>query len=377
MNRHLKRGLCLVLTLVLLFQTAPVMQVGAQQLTLPEVELGEEILNSDVFYLASTAATLQEGANASYLLRVGRGGAAESESSVLIKISDMTAQYGTDYTVAAQDGAAEVVLPEENFSLLDLFQGTEYEQSELKPEDEAEALLNEDPEAMEEAQRNYAEAFNILADLAGIEGDGETELDEVSQARNLFTGVEGTNQHLTTSGDSMQQLQDVADLMTTLVPGAEIRLTFAPGEKEKFLLITPKDNHEGDGDRTFYLILSDPTGTTTNSAASSCACTIADDEAQTPSVMRFSQDTFTEIRDGMLRVTVEREGALNTNVSVTVRTTGGSAEAGRDYAEVDREMFFPFGIDKQYVDIPVRTDYIENEASPASTAPPRATRAPS
>ena len=82
-----------MLTLVLLFQTAPVMQVGAQQLTLPEVELGEEILNSDVFYLASTAATLQEGANANYLLRVGRGGAAESESSVLIKISDMTAQY--------------------------------------------------------------------------------------------------------------------------------------------------------------------------------------------------------------------------------------------------------------------------------------------
>lgn len=363
MNRTLKRTLCLLLSLVLLCQAAPVMQVDARQLTLPEIALGEEILSSDVFYLASAAATLQEGANTTYLLRVGRGGTAESEASVLIKISDMTAQYGTDYTVAAADGSAEVEIPEENFSLIDLFLDSEYEQSELKPEEEAEGLLENDPEAMEQAQRSYAEAFNVLAEMTGFDGETDTAaLDEVSQARNLFTGVEGTNQHLTTTGDTMQKLQDVADVMTELVPGAGIRLTFAPGESEKFLLITPEDNHEGDGDRTFYLILSDPTGTTTNSAASSCACTIADDEVQTPSVVHFSQDTYSEIADGMLRVTLERESAMNTNVSVTVRTVAGSAQAGRDYAEVDRELFFPFGISSQYIDIPVRTDFIEGEA---------------
>ena len=54
---------------------------------LPEVELGEDVLENDVFYLGSTTGILEENAHAVYLLKVGRGGEAESESTALVKIT--------------------------------------------------------------------------------------------------------------------------------------------------------------------------------------------------------------------------------------------------------------------------------------------------
>ncbi|MBR4700695.1 MAG: S-layer homology domain-containing protein [Oscillospiraceae bacterium] len=359
-----KRTLCLLLSLILLVQVAPVTQVRAQavEVHLPEVQISEEILANDLFYLASTIATLREGANETYLLRVGRGGAAETESSVLLKISDMTACYGKDYTVSLLDGSANVEVPEDNCSLMELLQDQTFEQTELKDEDEAEAILEEDEEGMQVAEQGLVEALNYLADASGLSAlPGATDLDPVQQARNLFTGEEVRSQRVTSSQDMFQQLQNVADVMTSTVPGATLKLTFAPGETEKYLVLTPKDNQTGDGDRTFYLILAETVGTTTNSAASSCAVTIADDEEQAPAVVRFSQETYTEIADGMVTVTVEREGALNKPVTVTVKTVGGTAEASRDYAEVDRELFFPFGITHLDVQIPVRTDYLTGE----------------
>ena len=276
MNKILKRALCLLLSLVLLSQAAPVDQVIAQtvQVALPEVRIEEEILTNDLFYLATTSATLHEGANESYLLHVGRGGSAETESSVLLKISDMTAQYGKDYSVSVLNGSEEVEIPEENFSLMELLQSQSYEQTELKDEEEAEAILENDEEGMQVAEQGLVEALNYLADASGLSAlPGATDLDPVQQARNLFTGEEVRSQRVTSSQDMFQQLQDVADVMTATVPGAKLKLTFAPGETEKYLVLTPIDNEEGDGDRTFYLILAETEGSTTNSAASSCAVT--------------------------------------------------------------------------------------------------------
>ena len=57
-----------------------------------------------MFYLPSTTAALEKGRNASYSLRVGRGGSAKSKSSVL-------------------DGSTEVRVPEDNVSLMDRIAG--------------------------------------------------------------------------------------------------------------------------------------------------------------------------------------------------------------------------------------------------------------
>ena len=194
--------------------------------------------------------------------------------------------------------------------------------------------------------------------------------DPVQQAANLFTGESATAQRLTTEGDMFQDLQAVANVLTNVVVGASVELTFAPGETEKYLEIVPKDNRTGDGDRMFYVILGAPSGTTTNSSASTCAFTIVDDEEQEPAVVSFSDAVYSAAGDSVT-VTVNRSGAMNTVVSAAVKTTGeGTAQAGRDYSEVDTELVFPFGVDHLSVEIPVRTEYLSGEGDFALTLEP-------
>ena len=74
-SRHtLKRLISMVLCLILLVQTTPLIQVAsAQERTnhIPEMELPEEILSSDVFYLTASTAVLNENGG-TYLLRIAR-----------------------------------------------------------------------------------------------------------------------------------------------------------------------------------------------------------------------------------------------------------------------------------------------------------------
>lgn len=150
-----KRIICLLLAAALLICLAPnqIPGVSAEAIPLKEVKLPEDVLANDVFYLASTTAAVQERENGSYLLRVGRGGSAESESSVLVRISDVTASYGRDYTVAVLDGSAEVRVPAYNPSLMDRILGQPFTVTDLKDPEEAEAAIEEDPEAKASAAR--------------------------------------------------------------------------------------------------------------------------------------------------------------------------------------------------------------------------------
>ena len=133
MKQTMKRLLSLVLVAALFVSAVP-MQVFAAEETevyLPEISIGEDILNHDVFYLATQSAAIPENGGGVYLLRVGRGGPADSESSVLVKIADMTAKYGEDYIVRVRDERTKVENPEGNFSLMELMEGSDFEQNAI------------------------------------------------------------------------------------------------------------------------------------------------------------------------------------------------------------------------------------------------------
>ena len=420
MKRTWKKLLSLVLVAALFISLVPAQAIAVQEteVYLPEIELEDDILNSDVFYLATTRADVNEDGHFVYLLRVGRGGNAESESTALVKIADMTAKYGRDYVVRVHDERTEVENPDDNTSLMEMMEGSDFEQGNLGTEEELSEMLENDPEAQKAYREGLEAALEYLEEESGFndkygddnpyseaveemigetaetaesteaeenadpleaeieavpDGDegaipaiengetlaiGDEAVDPVQQAANLFTGENATPQRLTAEGsDMMQDLQSIANVMTNVVVGASVELTFAPGETEKYLEIVPKDNDIGDGNRMFYIILGAPSGTTTNSAASSCAFTIVDDEEQESAVVNFSDAVYSA--DGeSVTVTVERTGAMNTVISTKVKTTGkGTAQAGRDYSEVDAELVFPFGVDHLTLTIPVRTEY--------------------
>lgn len=417
MKHLLKKLLCMVLVVMLFVSTIPTQVYAAEirEERLPEIALGEDILGYDVFYLASATASIEENSRTVYLLRVGRGGPADSESTALVKIADMTAKYGEDYIVRVRDERTKVENPEDNFSLMEMIEGSDFEQQPITDDEEVSRLLQTDPEAQKAYVEGVNTAMEFLEEASGLKdkygdddpyaaalngdkaysvdddaalyegalpanGNGEVitidgkdgkkadeplDFDPVQQAANLFTGQNATAQRLTTESDMFQDLQAIANVMTDVVVGASVELTFKEGETEKFLEIVPKDNKVGDGNRMFYVILGAPSGKTTNSAASTCAFTIVDDEGQEPAVVSFSDASYThEPGAESVTVTVLRSGAINTVISARVTTTGeGTAQAGRDYAEVDSELVFPFGVDHLTLDIPVRTEYLSGEGS--------------
>ena len=121
MKSFLKKLLCASLAICMIVSLAP--PAFAQELTFAEeASLGEEILGSNVFYLASGMAVVPEEAQTGYAVRLGRGGDCAEAASVLVKIADFTARYGTDYTVALlNEGEFETDGTE--FAFVDLMSG--------------------------------------------------------------------------------------------------------------------------------------------------------------------------------------------------------------------------------------------------------------
>ena len=71
----------------------------------------------------------------------------------------------------------------------------------------------------------------------------------------MYTGISGEPQEVTSTTDTFQQIQDMANVITNAVVGATLTVDFAEGESEKYIAIDVIDNGEGDGIRYFYLCL--------------------------------------------------------------------------------------------------------------------------
>lgn len=384
----LKRSISSVLTVSMLLSMiqVPVSAASNKDVYLPENEMEQDILSNDVFYLATASAQLREGAGERYLLRLARGGDASTAAGVTVKISDLTAKYGRDYTISILDSKEKVENPSDNESLLEMMEGEEYTESELVTEADYLSQMEEDDELYQATVDAYNDAIEYIESESGVdvsedpdtentpaaqpeesvEGEnsdvGATEYtDPLQQARSLFTGISGQPQQVTSTTDTFQQIQDMANVITNAVVGATLTVDFAAGEQEKYLVIDVKNNWEGDGTRYFYLMLGAPYGTTTNSAASSCAFTILDDEEQAPSVVELGESSYYAEGD-TLTIEVVRDGALNTIAEAKLTTENGSAQAGRDFSPVEMSVVFPMGIDKRTIEIPIRTDYFVGEA---------------
>lgn len=475
-KQMLKRFVSSVLSVSMLTPMLQAPSYAAAEVRIPEIEIDDGILTSDVFYLTAANAQLEEGSNARYLLRVARGGEADTDAGVTLKIADLTAKYGEDYTISLYGSGTNADSPKSNQSLLERIEGEAYMQSELRTEEEYSQMMEDDPDLREQTAAAIQQAVDYIEQASGLarkqtddserasgsedgaeqeipfadeepsaegdtapqeeqtadgadgpetepsdpteEGDSEAEpsepvekedseadpsdptededseadpsesaeapkekpagategeyaelsdgseeisTDPLQEARRMYTGISDEPQRVTSTMDTMQQIQKIANVVTSAVVGATLTIDFAAGESEKYIAIDVKDNHVGDGDRYFYLMLAEPYGTTTNSAASSCAVTIVDDEKQAPSKIGFSESRYTAEGESVT-VEITRSGALNTIAAAHLTTEAGTAQAGRDFSPVDMDIVFPIGIEHQTVEIPIRTGYIVGSA---------------
>lgn len=359
-----------LLAFALLVQGVSPMQAKAEENDnyLPIATMPEEIEMADTFYVGTTSADLEENAVNPYLLKIGRGGLAVGEASVTLKISDATANYGKDYKICLHDegtfwdGKTEADNPEDNKSLLDMISENEVIEDLQLTEEEQAAAEQENLNALQKGAEEYAEEYADI--LSEEDQEGSNVNNPLAQAKETLTGVTSDRETVTSTKQSMiDVLSDTGNYLTQLVPGATLTVDFEAGEKSKYVEIILVDNNESDGDRTFYVTLSEPSEGMTNSSVSESMFTIKDDEPQEDAVVSFANTEFVaDAGSGSVEVVLERTKAMTQMVSVHMTSEALNAVSGQDFAPVDADVLFPFGITERKLKIAVDSQYLEKDS---------------
>ena len=104
----------------------------------------------------------------------------------ILKIADMTAKYGEDYVVRVRDERTKVDNPEDNFSLMEMMEGSDFEQGELGTEDELAGMLENDPEAREAYTEGLNTALEFLEEASGFADNLKDTIPEMLPDPNLL-----------------------------------------------------------------------------------------------------------------------------------------------------------------------------------------------
>lgn len=389
MKIYIRKFISVLLALTMLIGVVPLSAFAeAEPQHLDGASISDEVLNSNVFYIGSTNITMSERSNTDYLLKIGRGGDAENEASVTVKFADMSAVYGKNYEVKTYDGEKPEV-DSEGKSVADLMaenadtaEEYQYEDDETLAKEADELMANadsvsvlnadgeevaklktpdgeeaEDPTEKESAKEPEAEQSGAENEEEAQGADEElNETNPLKAARNTYTGTVSDRQPMTVTTSDGKQFsaeEDPGELIGDDFPGVEFRLTFASGEKEKFIVITPKYSKKSDGDAMFLVSLQNPDGDYGIAEEyNSIYGTIIDEDAPETIKVGFAESTY-RAKDGKVYIEVTREGAINDMACVTIYTENGTAESGADFSGVNAKLYFPMGIMKRTVEIPV------------------------
>ncbi|MGI9086134.1 MAG: Calx-beta domain-containing protein [Chthoniobacterales bacterium] len=134
-------------------------------------------------------------------------------------------------------------------------------------------------------------------------------------------------------------------------------VNFGPGETEKTITVTVRDDNLIENAEDFFVSLSSPSGATLDPAGGSVATvTISDNDAGT-STIQFDASSYTvSENDGVASLTVVRSGGLGFAVSAHYFTTDGSARASSDYTATSSTVVFAPGELSKTITVPILND---------------------
>ena len=136
-------------------------------------------------------------------------------------------------------------------------------------------------------------------------------------------------------------------------------LNFANGESSKTFTINITDDAIFEGNETFTVSLSSPTGGATLGSPSAATVTITDNETAQPGQLRFSNATYSIGENGgSMTITVQRINGSDGAVSVNYATSNGSATAGSDYTSASGTLNFANGETSKTFTINITDDAI-------------------
>lgn len=140
--------------------------------------------------------------------------------------------------------------------------------------------------------------------------------------------------------------------------GISETITFLPGETEKFAsgLLHILDDSIYEGDETFTVTISNPTGATLGSHIIDRITIIDNETAPTP-IVQFSSATYSVGEaGGAASITVTRAGDASGATSINYATSNGTATAGTDYTATPGTLNFAAGEASKTFSVPVVDD---------------------
>ncbi len=135
-------------------------------------------------------------------------------------------------------------------------------------------------------------------------------------------------------------------------------LSWADGDDStKTFNIPVQNDTDVEGDETFEVNLSSPTGGASLGSPRRSTVTIRDDdEEQLPGTLAFSSFAFGASEGGDAALTVRRTGGASGEVTVDYQTTAGSAAAGEDFESRSGTLTFGDGETEKAIGVPISTD---------------------
>ena len=135
-------------------------------------------------------------------------------------------------------------------------------------------------------------------------------------------------------------------------------ITFGANELSKTFSVNILQDEAADGNETFTLHLSNPTGGAKLGTISNAVFTIKDDES---SVSLAAAEFARSETNASIAFVVNRSGALNTTVTVDFATANGSASAPGDFTATNGTLTFGPNVPSKTILVPVVRDYTPEE----------------
>ena len=407
MKRIFKSTMALVLTLLMLMQVGELSLSYAAdaidrvinpadhiELTVPERFRDGE----NWFFIPEPSYTASEKSTDKLYIPIQRTGDLDVETEVTLKVSDLSARHDENYTVEIykEDLDPEIIFDDQ--SIVDVIQNAdgieEFEPIEDKnelgemiheaggaelvdgegntvatitatPVDEnGHPIVEDEADSKDEAPANDSAAVIPGAVEEGEWSEGEKDSSKTGSlrdARDAFTGTTSDRQEL--EGSSLEDIgknltdeefnDKMGDAVTESYPGKEYRLTFAPGEQAKFLVITPMYSPKGEGDAQLVLMLKDPgEGFSIGEDVNPVSVIITDEDEPEPVYVDMADETVVA-ENGVAVITVNRTGRINALKGVRMASWDGTAKEGDEYSGIGAKLYFSMGLNTRSVKIPV------------------------
>ncbi len=394
MKRVFSKIICFVLTVMMLEAYIPAGVFGGNE----DAVTADYSISPDyaarypkgVIELFESEISVDEGREVA--LKLIRMGGTEGRVSVELKAIDITAKFGTDYTVSVKNRKlkqsdeyagtlAEIYLEESggDYITADTILTDEIYKKIIGYDEDANKLSDEEAAQLRVASIELVadilkvsdeEAERIVDKVSKTDGTAEEQYDPDAPYKSPLhelkdsilgekTAPNGMNDADLVDMESLIGNNDenlVASAVYDATVGASLRVVFEDGQNEKIIVIKALDDKVYDPQEIFSLGICNPEGGAEIGEILGSTVVIEDNDETEPCTIGFAS-SFVKVDSDEICASVDivREGCLNDFAEVRVLTVSLNADAAKDYLPIDATSVFLPGEKQKTVIVPLKT----------------------